>query len=57
VRSFTVSQATACARYGAEHRPAYYLLRPDQHVSARWRKVTGEGVLEAAARAIGRVTV
>ncbi len=56
VRNFTVSQATACARYGAERQPAYYLFRPDQHVSARWRNVTGEGVLEAVARAIGRVT-
>jgi 3-(3-hydroxy-phenyl)propionate hydroxylase len=54
VRGFTVAHAAACARYGAQQRPAYYLFRPDQHVAARWREVTLEGVTRAAARAIGR---
>ena len=42
----------------AEHRydvrpGTAYLLRPDQHVAARWRAPTVAGVLEALARAQG----
>ena len=28
-----------------------YLIRPDQHVCARWRSFTGERVIDAVARA------
>ena len=33
---------------------AYYLIRPDQHVAARWREFNREKVLNALARATGR---
>jgi 3-(3-hydroxy-phenyl)propionate hydroxylase len=39
-------------RYDARPGTAY-LLRPDQHVAARWRSPTVEGVLKALARAQG----
>jgi 3-(3-hydroxy-phenyl)propionate hydroxylase len=38
------------ARYDATPGTAY-LIRPDQHVCARWRHWTGEGVHRALARA------
>ena len=41
-------------RYDARNGTAY-LVRPDQHVSARWRTIDSERVLAALARAIGRV--
>ena len=32
-----------------------YLLRPDQHICARWRSVTGEKIADARDRALARV--
>ena len=48
-----VTDPIACARYGAERLPAYYLFRPDQHVAARWRQLDPAAVERAAARAGG----
>ena len=42
-------------RYGARPGTAY-LLRPDQHVAARWRALDGEAVRAALARATGHST-
>ena len=47
-----VSRETACARYGAEAGPAFYLFRPDQHVAARWRTFSGAATEHALAHAI-----
>ena len=54
VRSLCVCDASACARYGAQAMPAYYLFRPDQHVAARWRHVSQAAVEAALLRASGR---
>lgn len=32
-----------------------YLIRPDQHVAARWRQTTSDGIWAALCRAIGKV--
>ena len=48
------AHALAWRRYDA--RPGtVYLLRPDQHVCARWRAATAADVLAAQARALSRV--
>ena len=46
-------EGLAAARYAA--RPgSCYLLRPDQHLCARWRAFDADAVLRAHARALGR---
>ena len=54
VRAAIVSDATACARYGAAREGAFYLFRPDGHVAARWRQPSLTAVEAALARASGR---
>jgi 3-(3-hydroxy-phenyl)propionate hydroxylase len=46
-----VSRETLLSRYGAGDKPAVYLFRPDGHVAARWRNVSGPDVAAALARA------
>jgi 3-(3-hydroxy-phenyl)propionate hydroxylase len=55
LKMLLVREPLACARYGAERAPAYYLFRPDQHVVARWRGFDAAAVAAAVARASGRV--
>ena len=44
----------AVARYGATDQPAFYLIRPDQHIAARWRTCDPQLVADAFHRAIGK---
>lgn len=41
------------ARYLGEASGAIYLLRPDQHVAARWRHATAANVRAALSKAMG----
>jgi ABC-type transport system substrate-binding protein len=43
-----------CERYLGERSSAVYLLRPDQHVAARWVSYDADQVAAALARATGR---
>ena len=56
VAPVVVSHETARARYGAAREPAFYLLRPDGHVAARWRQPSLTAAEGALARAHGRVS-
>src|SRR5262249_39843399 len=40
VEPLIVSEAPACARYGAASAPACYVFRPDGHIAARWRRIS-----------------
>jgi 3-(3-hydroxy-phenyl)propionate hydroxylase len=53
--AFEDTRGLAARRYDA--RPeTFYLLRPDQHVAARWRRFDLRAVRDAVARAIGVLT-
>jgi hypothetical protein len=54
VDAIVVSDATACARYGAAREPAFYLSRPDGHIAARLRQPSLAAVEAALARATAR---
>jgi 3-(3-hydroxy-phenyl)propionate hydroxylase len=49
---FEDSEGVFAARYDATP-GSFYLLRPDQHLCARWRRVDLQAVREALARASG----
>ena len=42
------------ARYLGDGKTAVYLIRPDQHVAARWHRFNDAEVAAALARAIGK---
>jgi 3-(3-hydroxy-phenyl)propionate hydroxylase len=52
LNQIAVACDAACARYGAQQQPAYYLFRPDGHVVARWRHRGGGAVKAALDRAL-----
>jgi 3-(3-hydroxy-phenyl)propionate hydroxylase len=45
------SEGLAAARYDATA-GTFYLLRPDQHICARWRRIDASRIEQALARAL-----
>jgi 3-(3-hydroxy-phenyl)propionate hydroxylase len=54
IRLVQASSEEACTRYGATGIPAFYLIRPDQHVAARWRTFSAPAVDRAMHNALAR---
>jgi 3-(3-hydroxy-phenyl)propionate hydroxylase len=55
VSAFEDAQGLAARRYDAQPE-TLYLIRPDQHVAARWRRLDVRAVRDGVARAIGALT-
>jgi len=55
IRTLIDPDGTAFVRWGAGEGTTY-LIRPDQHVAARWRQYRADAVAEARDRAIGLAT-
>jgi 3-(3-hydroxy-phenyl)propionate hydroxylase len=53
VKWLVATSPEALARWGAAGEPAFYLVRPDHHVAARWRSVSPAVIEEAVGRATG----
>ena len=54
LETLTVAGGQLAERYGACDAPVAYLLRPDQHVAARWRGPDPSAVAAAVEKAIAR---
>lgn len=52
----TAHSPEALQRYGATEAAAVYLIRPDQHVAARWQTFDAVEIVGAIAHAINRAT-
>jgi 3-(3-hydroxy-phenyl)propionate hydroxylase len=55
IRLVHTSSEEACVRYGATETPAFYLIRPDQHIAARWRAFSASAVERATDHVLARV--
>jgi len=52
LRIISDPQGMACSRYDAQPGTAY-LIRPDQHIAARWRQLQATSLMAALSRTIG----